>query len=110
MVVPVEVLFVALGSPWAAVTAAAVLTDPGPFGTTTSVTPAWAPLARSPMAQLRLLPAIVHVPWVDETPTTVHPAGTLSFRTTAVALFGPLLVATIPYTVCRPTTALPGSS
>jgi hypothetical protein len=39
---------------------------------------------------------MVHVPWVDETPTTVHPAGTLSFRTTAVALFGPLLVTTIP--------------
>src|ERR1700730_17424357 len=99
-VVADAVLFAVLGSGWEADTRAVfviVLVCDGLV--TLMLIVALAPLARLPTVQVTVPAEFVQLPWLDVAETKVTPLGRVSVTVTPVAGLGPLLVATIVYTI-----------
>src|SRR5882672_3960244 len=99
-VVADAVLFAVLGSGWLAVTFAVFVIEPVRDGLVTWMEiVALAPLARLPTVQVTVPAEFVQVPWLEDAETKATPLGRVSVTTTPVAGLGPLLVATIVYTI-----------
>ncbi len=85
-------LLAELGSVAVEMTVAWFVIVPGAPAVTLISTPALAPLAIVPSAQITLLPEGTQLPWVAVADTKVTPAGRLSLSETLGALAGPPLL------------------